>query len=265
MMKGLIRSALAQLGYRINRIDVEQPFDPYPPREQGASYRTFYGYANPLYMPWLVDGAFREVERSADGFAFSAPEMKGNRYLLFQLVCQASRLQGDLIEIGVHQGYSSHIIAATLESLMAKEKKLFSIDSFSGFPNLDEFDDHINFHKGGHANTDYESVKRSLSTHRCGIQVVKGFAPEAFEEVDASARFSLAHIDVDLHQSTWDCLAYVYPRMSEGAFILVDDYGFSMCPGARKAVDDFFADKEEVPLALPTGQALVVKLQRRQA
>jgi O-methyltransferase len=40
--------------------------------------------------------------------------------------------------------------------------------------------------------------------------------------------------------------------------MLFDDYGFTSCPGVRKAVDEFFADKLHKPVYLPTGQALVI-------
>ena len=43
-------------------------------------------------------------------------------------------------------------------------------------------------------------------------------------------------------------------------FLVFDDYGFPSCPGARAAVDDFFRSKPEVPLVLPTGQAVIIKL-----
>ena len=41
--------------------------------------------------------------------------------------------------------------------------------------------------------------------------------------------------------------------------MVFDDYGFSSSPDARKAVDDFFREKNEVPLVLPTGQAVVFR------
>jgi O-methyltransferase len=47
--------------------------------------------------------------------------------------------------------------------------------------------------------------------------------------------------------------------MVSGGFIIFDDYGMPSCPGARAAVDQFFADKPEKPLALHTGQALVFR------
>ena len=48
--------------------------------------------------------------------------------------------------------------------------------------------------------------------------------------------------------------------MIPGGMIVFDDYGFPSCPGARRAVDEAFANRPEVPICLPTGQALVVKL-----
>jgi O-methyltransferase len=42
--------------------------------------------------------------------------------------------------------------------------------------------------------------------------------------------------------------------------MVFDDYGEPTCPGARKAVDEFFADKPETPIYIPTGQCLVHRL-----
>ena len=41
---------------------------------------------------------------------------------------------------------------------------------------------------------------------------------------------------------------------------MLDDFGFASCPGARRAVEEFFADKPERPLALQTCQGLIHKL-----
>ena len=47
--------------------------------------------------------------------------------------------------------------------------------------------------------------------------------------------------------------------MNPGGIILCDDYGFLTCPGAKTAMDAFFADKPEEIVNLPTGQGLVIK------
>ena len=55
-----------------------------------------------------------------------------------------------------------------------------------------------------------------------------------------------------------DSCDFFYPRLTPGGMMLFDDYGFASCPGVRKAVDEFFADKMQKPIYLPTGQALVI-------
>jgi hypothetical protein len=47
--------------------------------------------------------------------------------------------------------------------------------------------------------------------------------------------------------------------MTPGGVIVLDDYGFASCPGARAAADEFFADKPERLLALSTAQGVVHK------
>ncbi|MER8880853.1 hypothetical protein NKI11_30910, partial [Mesorhizobium sp. M0684] len=48
-------------------------------------------------------------------------------------------------------------------------------------------------------------------------------------------------------------------RQRAGKIALTDDYGSALCPGARKAFDQFFENRPEGIIELPTGQAIVVK------
>ena len=91
------------------------------------------------------------------------------------------------------------------------------------------------------------------------IDYRKGWVPETFAGLEDKS-FCFAHIDLDLYQGVLDSLTFLYPRMSAGGIIVLDDFGFASCPGARRAVDEFFADKPEFPLALQTCQGLIHKL-----
>jgi hypothetical protein len=42
-------------------------------------------------------------------------------------------------------------------------------------------------------------------------------------------------LDGDLYSSTTDALTHLYPRLSAGGFLIVDDY---LLPGCRRAVHD---------------------------
>jgi len=67
------------------------------------------------------------------------------------------------------------------------------------------------------------------------------------------------HIDVDIYQSVKDCCEFFYPRLHAGGVMLFDDYGKWTCPGAKLAVDEFFATKPEKRFYFPSGQCFVIK------
>ena len=49
------------------------------------------------------------------------------------------------------------------------------------------------------------------------------------------------------------------PRVVPHGIIVCDDYGFDTCPGARQAMDTYFADRKVPIVHLPTGQGLVIR------
>jgi O-methyltransferase len=138
-----------------------------------------------------------------------------------------------------------------------KAKKLHLFDSFEGMPDTDASKD---IHQSGNfSDTSLEAVRKrveSVISDKSMVEYHKGFIPASFQGVE-TGKLSFCHIDLDLHRAIADACEYAYPKLQTGGFILFDDYGFPSCPGAREAVDDFFADKPEVPLVLQTGQAIV--------
>lgn len=62
-----------------------------------------------------------------------------------------------------------------------------------------------------------------------------------------------------LYPPTLESLEFFYPRVHRQGMIICDDYGSGNYLGARAAMDEFFADKEEGIVELPQGQAFVVK------
>ena len=59
-------------------------------------------------------------------------------------------------------------------------------------------------------------------------------------------RLALLRLDGDLYESTMDSLTHLYPKLSRGGYVIVDDYFLDCC---RSAVDDFRRkEKIEGPL-----------------
>jgi O-methyltransferase len=207
----------------------------------------------PLFSPWAGLPGFKEHYNEIQGLSLISPE---RCWILYSLAKQCCALPGDFFEIGVYRGGSALLFRRVFESLKPVEKNLRLFDTFEGMPETDAEKD---FHKKGEfKNTSLESVQSKVGNAPF-IHYHKGFVPDTFAGLEDSC-IAFAHVDVDIHRSVVDCCKFLYPRMTFGGCIVFDDYGFPSCPGARQAVDEFFADKPEEPLVLPTGQAVVFKI-----
>jgi hypothetical protein len=103
-----------------------------------------------------------------------------------------------------------------------------------------------------------EAIVRQNLGEFSAYEFHKGWIPDRFVDV-AEKHFAFVHIDVDLYQPTLDSLKFFYSRMNPGGIILCDDYGFTTCPGATKAVNELLADKPENMVALPGGGGFLIK------
>ena len=158
------------------------------------------------------------------------------------------------MEAGVFQGGTARLLKLALGEM--REKRLYLFDSFEGMKRVSDREDRHS--EGDFSDTSVEAVRKVVGGGEF-VHICKGWIPETFAGLD-DRRFCFAHIDLDLYQGVRDSLNFLYPRLSRGGVIVLDDYGFASCPGARKAVDEFFADKPERPLALSTSQAIIHKL-----
>ncbi len=207
----------------------------------------------PLFSPWEGEPSFnRFYEPAKDHTACS----RDRCYILWTTLRQALALPGDVIECGVFRGGTALLEAMTLrEASEAGTRKLHLFDSFEGMPETAEGIDRF---KAGDFSTTSKARVQALLSDFPFVEIHAGFIPATFEDVRIE-QICWAHIDVDLYQSVRDSIDFVYPRLCPGGIMIFDDYGFPSCPGARKAVDEAFAGRLEVPICLPTGQCLVIK------
>ena len=178
---------------------------------------------------------------------------RGRCYMLYQFAKQTRELPGDVAEVGVYKGGTAKLLAEVFACKTDKLVHLF--DTFEGMPATDPEVDH---HRAGDlSDTSLEAVQRQLRDN-LNARFYKGFFPATAGPIEGR-RFCLAHVDADIYQSVKDSCAFFYPRMENAGVMVFDDYGFSSCPGARKAVNEFFAEKPESPFYLPSGQCVVVR------
>jgi predicted O-methyltransferase YrrM len=158
-------------------------------------------------------------------------------------------LDGDIAEVGTAAGGSARLI-----SEYCGDKTIHLFDTFEGLPKPGDLDDRFN---EGAYRSSLEDVQRYLSIEGRRFEFHKGMFPASATSVQGH-RFSFVHLDVDLYQSTLDCLRFFWPRLSTGGIIITHDY--SWAAGVDQAFSDFFKDKLEKPIELIGYQAMVVKL-----
>ena len=176
------------------------------------------------------------------------------------------KIEGAIVECGVWKGHSAYILSSLLKKSEIK-KEFFIFDSFEGgLSDKVEEDknkrynlskEQIMSEKLSFSSTE-EQVKVTLSVFK-NISYYKGWIPERFSEIK-DKKFSFVHIDVDLYQPTLDSLKFFYPRLNSGGAIVIDDYGISQFPGARKAVDEFLtANNPSFIYKVPFGSCFMIK------
>jgi O-methyltransferase len=179
-------------------------------------------------------------------------------YILWTTLRQALLLEGDVFESGVYRGGTALLAASTMAGFSPPlHKDLHSFRELRRHPETVEDVDRL---RPGDFNTTSEARVAALLKDFRFAHIHAGFIPETFAGLTLN-KICWAHIDVDIYPSVRDCISYVYPKLVPGGFMVFDDYGFPSCPGARRAVDETFEDLPEVPICLPTGQCLIVKLE----
>ena len=178
--------------------------------------------------------------------------------MIHQFCHHCCTLQGDFAECGVYKAGTAFLIAHTLNGHSIEDKQLHLFDTFAGMSSIANQDE-SSHREGDFADVSLEAISNYLEMFPF-VVCRPGFIPETFEAVE-DRQFAFCHIDVDIYGATKDCCSCFYDRLVSGAVMIFDDYGF---PGyrlsAKRAVDEFFAQKVERPISLRTGQCIVIKL-----
>jgi hypothetical protein len=173
-------------------------------------------------------------------------------YMLYQNVSHVlgEGVPGDLVELGVYKGNSAKLLAV----LGAKHgRHVYLFDTFAGFDERDfkGADAHrqATWHRGHFTDTSVEGVQKLID--RDNVTCVKGFFPESTANMTLPEKIAVAHIDCDLYEPMKAALEMFYPRVPPGGLIIMHDYSSGWWPGAKQAVDEFFADRPEKPVLMP--------------
>jgi len=189
---------------------------------------------------------------SVEPYTMTSPE---RLYALLEAVryVHNNNIPGDFLEAGVWKGGSSLLVAKELINLGNTVRNLYLFDTFSGMPEPGETD--ISF-RGENAKSVFTNKKISQdSSNWCfaskaevqsiieqsnyplnKIHLIQGKVENTIPK-HAPEKISILRLDTDWYESTAHELKHLYPRLSSGGVLIIDDYGHWL--GARKAVDEF--------------------------
>jgi O-methyltransferase len=159
-----------------------------------------------------------------------------------------NRVPGDLIETGVWRGGATIFMRAALKALGDHERTVWVADSFQGLPKpdaelypVDRGDD--SWRRPERA-VSLEDVKRNFERYSLldeQVQFLVGWFRDTLPAAPIE-RLAILRLDADLYESTIVALRSLYPKLSKGGYVIVDDFG--AVPNCREAVEDFRRDSQ---------------------
>lgn len=200
------------------------------------------------------------TEASVDPFYFENnfyltcdPSRMGKFIAHYRFFEMALKVPGDIVECGVFKGVSLARFAMMRQMLLhGAGKRIVGFDVFGEFPEAKFEGDRAPREKflkeAGSRSVSVEELQAILDKKGCGhdVDLVAGDACEsipAYVEANPDLKVSLLHLDVDLYEPSVATLEYLWPRLSPGGILIIDDY--ERFPGETKAVDDYFKDNPQ--------------------
>lgn len=214
-----------------------------------AGYRL--GYKMLPLLPPECDPEIAEIIRRVGPYTLTSAER-------IIVLCDAlgyltrARIPGAIVECGVGRGGSMMAAAIALVRLGATDRELYLYDTFTRQPPPGDRDELPRDMAGlagefEHGGTDDPGLAERTIDEVRELIASTGYPPDRLNFVPglvedtipdrAPARIALCRLDTDWYGSLAHEMRHLYPRISPGGVLLIDDYG--VLPGARRAVDEY--------------------------
>ena len=204
-------------------------------------------------FPEDMDPQFAAIAARCAPYTMTPRERLYGLYQAVSYVVKA-HIPGDIVECGVWRGGSCMAAALTLMQSGDVARDLYLYDTYAGMTKPGAFDvdqrDQSAFatwkrsQRGDHNQWCYASlddVKANLAStgySSARLHFVQGDVlatmPSTMPE-----HVAILRLDTDFYESTRHAMTHLFPRLSSGGVLIVDDYGHWQ--GAKKAVDEYFA------------------------
>jgi O-methyltransferase len=160
----------------------------------------------------------------------------------------ADEVPGDLIEAGVWRGGAAILMRAVLAAHGISDRSVWLADSFQGLPapNAEMYpgDKGLDLTPYPELAVGVEQVKANFARYGLLDEKVR-FLVGWFKDTLPVApidKVAVARLDGDLYESTIDSITALYPKLSVGGYLIVDDYNDpGLSSACKQAIDDYRA------------------------
>lgn len=171
-------------------------------------------------------------------------------------------IQGSFVECGVQDGRQQKIWLSTLNELNVSDREIWLYDTFSGLtaPTDKDFSGDKNSlklsakelyemwakHQSGDVNTwcyaSLSTVQGNLAPFSYPADKIKYVAGDVIKTLDIEEnipeKISFLRLDTDWYESTKKEMEVLFPRLSSGGVLVLDDYFW--WAGQKQAVNEYF-------------------------
>lgn len=149
-------------------------------------------------------------------------------------------ISGEVVELGCYVGTTTLFLQRLLIAYKSS-KQLHAYDSFAGLPpkTAEDASPAGEQFKAGELKAPRAEFVRHFRQAGLPLPYMhKGWFSE-LTPADIPQQIAFAFLDGDFYDSIHDSLKLVWPRLSSGAIVIVDDYQSEALPGAKRAVDEW--------------------------
>lgn len=154
-------------------------------------------------------------------------------------------IPGDLIETGVWRGGATILMRAVLAAHGVSDRTVWVADSFEGLPKPDpvKYPGDRGLGGGNKAlGVSVEQVKANFARYGLldeQVRFLVGWFKDTLPDAPIE-QLAVVRLDGDLYESTMDAIAALYPKLSVGGYLIIDDYGApKLADACRKAITDY--------------------------
>jgi len=167
-------------------------------------------------------------------------------HILTWAASNAASARGDFVECGTHLGFTVAVVCDYLPGAL-ENRKYWCYDLFEGSA-------YERFDLAGIP--PFEFVKKKLSAFPCA-RLIKGPIQQTLEN-EAPSEIAFMHLDLNSALAEKAALEKMVPRLSRGAFVILDDYGWHHYRDQKVVADAIFSEHGIHIAELPTGQGMAM-------